>query len=170
MTEEELTGTAPETDASAEPEATVELLQQQLDAARASQQRAMADYQNLVRRSREERAEVSRVALASVVSGFLPVLDDLDRAAEAGGDESWVEGVRLVGQKFRQVLEQHGVNEVQTDGEVFDPTRHESVGAAPGPEGRVVQVLRRGYALQDRVIRPAMVLVGNGEEAPGAST
>lgn len=148
----------------------IEDLQQQLEAVRAQHQRAVADYQNLQRRSREERAEVGRVALAGVVVNFLPVLDDLDRAVEAAEQAPegapWADGVRLVAQKFRQVLEQHGVREVEADGQPFDPTCHESVGIAPGPEGEVVHVIRRGYALQDRVVRPAMVMVGNGDASP----
>lgn len=170
MTTDEDMNAAPGVDdiASSDAELNVDALREELDAARAAQARAMADYANLQRRSREERAEVSRVALSSVVSGFLPVLDDLDRAVEAAESAdhgaSWIDGLRLVGQKFRQVLEQHGVTELDAQDQAFDPMRHESIGAVPGPDGQVVQVLRRGYALQDRVIRPAMVMVGNGEE------
>lgn len=164
---------SPSGDDAQDDAATVELLQQQLEAVRAQHQRAVADYQNLERRSREERTEVGRVALASVVTGFLPVLDDLDRAVEvaqqAADGASWSEGVALVAQKFRQVLEQHGVREVEALGQPFDPNQHESVGAAPGPEGEVVAVLRRGFALHERVVRPAMVMVGNGEGATVAA-
>lgn len=178
MTEQETYGATSEAQEATPPEPSPEgdgdSLQQQLEVARAAHQRAVADYQNLERRSREERAEVSRVALSSVVSGFLPVLDDLDRAVEAAqvaaDGAAWVEGVGLVAQKFRQVLEQHGVREVDALGEPFDPMRHESIGAAPGPDGQIVQVLRRGYTLHDRVIRPAMVMIGNGEESPASST
>lgn len=142
-------------------------LRAELEQVRAQYQRAMADYQNLERRSREERAEIGRIALAGVVIGLLPVLDDLERALEAAkqnpGDASLREGVQLVAQKFRQALEQQGVTEIEADGKPFDPTCHESVGASPGPEGQVTMVLRRGYALRDRVVRPAMVMVGNGE-------
>jgi molecular chaperone GrpE len=163
----------PDGQAGQDDTARIEELQQQLEAARAQHARAVADYQNLERRSREERTEVGRLALAGVVLNFLPVLDDLERAVEAAEQvaegASWAEGVRLVAQKFRQVLEQHGVREVDALGQPFDPAWHESVGAVPGAEGEVVDVLRRGYAIHDRVVRPAMVMIGNGEDSPAGA-
>lgn len=150
-------------------------LRAELEQVRAQYQRAMADYQNLERRSREERQEVGRFAAADAIRSFLPVLDDLDRAIEhatvddAGADEAqWVEGVRLVAQKFRGVLGQHGVQEIDALGHPFDPNQHEAVGSAPGPEGQIVHLLQRGYIMKDRVIRPAMVMVGNGDDSAGA--
>lgn len=147
-------------------------LREEVEQLRAQYQRAMADYQNLQRRSREERLEVGQFAIAEVVRGFLPVLDDLQRAIEAAeadeagsGDAAWLEGIRLVAQKFQGALEQHGIQEIHALGQPFDPTKHEAVGSAPGPEGQVVHLLQRGYVLRERVVRPAMVMVGNGEGA-----
>lgn len=187
MTDHETTPVQPETDGAPSeappsgappPEAAtdgetdeVTALREELEQVRAQHQRAVADYQNLERRSREGRAEAVRLALGGLVAGFLPVMDDLDRALEAEPEDDvarqWVEGVRLVAQKFNQVLQQHGVQEIHALGQPFDPTKHEAVGTAPGPEGQVVQLLRRGYALHDYVVRPAMVMVGSGEDATG---
>jgi len=134
----------------------------------------VADYQNLLRRSREERAEWSAAAVAGAVTAFLPVLDDLERAIDATPGEQaaepWAEGVRLVMQKFRGVLEQNGVTEIHALGKPFDPSKHEAAGSAPGPEGAVVHLVRRGYALGDRVVRPAMVIVGAGAPAGAEAT
>lgn len=164
-----------------EPEATaspaaagepaLESLRADLEAARAAHARAAADYQNLLRRSRDERTEWGAAAVAGAVSAFLPVLDDLERAIDATpgelSEQPWAEGVRLVMQKFRGVLEQSGVTEIHALGKPFDPVRHEAAGTAPGPAGAVVHLVRRGYALGDRVVRPAMVMVGAG--APGGA-
>jgi len=151
----------------------VEELRAQLEEAQAGYARARADYANLERRSQEQRFEVGRAALIEAVRGFLPVGDDLMRAVEAAeqdaGDAAWVEGIRLVAQKFKTVLEQHGVEEIHALGQAFDPMKHEAVGAAPGPEGQVVHLLQRGYMLRDRVIRPAMVMVGNGDQGASAT-
>ncbi len=148
----------------------IESLRRALDEARAREARAMADYQNLLRRAGEERAEIGRFALSEVVGGLLPVLDDLERAVDSAPDDvrdhPWAEGVRLVLQSFRRALEQRGVQEIHALHQPFDPNKHEAVGQAPGPENEVVHLVRRGYAVQDRVIRPAMVMVGNGEGAP----
>ncbi|MDA1010332.1 MAG: nucleotide exchange factor GrpE [Chloroflexi bacterium] len=167
--------TAVETDgAGAAPADPVEALQAEVDQLKAQYQRAMADYQNLERRSREERQEVGRFAIADAIRSFLPILDDLDRAVELAereqGEAGWLDGIRLVVQKFRGVLQQHGVEEIHALGQPFDPNKHEAVGPAPGPDGQVVHLLQRGYVMKDRIIRPAMVMVGNGEDTPGDPT
>ena len=165
---------APTTDAATSERETVESLRAELEAARAQQLRAVADYQNLKRRAQEERAEFGRYQLTASVLNFLPVLDDLERAVETPHEDleghAWVEGVTLVLQKFRGVLESAGVAEVHALGAAFDPAKHEAVGSAPGPDGTVVRVLRRGYQLNDKMIRPAMVLVGDGDRAPTAES
>lgn len=176
MKDEEQSPGAPEATASPveEGEADLESLHADLEAARAAHARAVADYQNLLRRSRDERAEWSAAAVSGAVSAFLPVIDDLERAIDATpgemSDQPWAEGVRLVMQKFRGVLEQSGVTEIHALGKPFDPARHEAAGTAPGPEGAVVHLVRRGYALGDRVVRPAMVIVGVGAPAGAEST
>ncbi|MQC16639.1 MAG: nucleotide exchange factor GrpE [Chloroflexi bacterium] len=150
----------------------VEALRTEVEQVRAQHQRAVADYQNLERRSREERQEVGRYALTDAIRGFLPILDDLERAIDVverdAGDAAWLEGVRLVVQKFHGVLQQYGVEEIHALGQPFDPNQHEAVGSAAGPDGLVVHLLQRGYVLKDRVVRPAIVMVGNGEDEPGA--
>ncbi|MDA0302443.1 MAG: nucleotide exchange factor GrpE [Chloroflexi bacterium] len=169
MTEERSDAVAPEADSPAvdAPVETVESLRAELEQARGQHLRAVADYQNLQRRAQEERAEFGRYQLTASILNFLPVLDDLERAVESPHDDikdhPWVTGVDLVMHKFRSVLESAGVTEVFALGAAFDPARHEAVGSAPGPDGTVVRVLRRGYQLNDRVIRAAMVLVGDGD-------
>lgn len=172
MTEERSDAVAPEADSPAgeamETSAeTVESLRAELEQARGQHLRAVADYQNLQRRAQEERAEFGRYQLTASVLNFLPVLDDLERAVESPHDDikdhPWVTGVELVMSKFRSVLESAGVTEILALGAAFDPAKHEAVGSAPGPDGTVVRVLRRGYLLNDRVIRAAMVLVGDGD-------
>lgn len=141
-------------------------LRAELEQANAHYQRAVADYQNLQRRSQQERIEHTRSTLTSVVRGFLPIADDLGRALDSVPPElarhQWLEGVRLVRQKFQSVLEAAGVSEIAALGERFDPQIHEAVGYGPGDDGKVVQLVQAGYAIGDRVIRPAMVLVGSG--------
>lgn len=175
MDEQSTSPAEPEASPPADDTSSVDALREELDQARAAHQRAVADYQNLLRRSRDERAEIGRSAIADAVGVLLPVLDDLDRALDSVHDEirehPWVEGVRLVAQKCKSVLEAQGVQEIHALGQPFDPSRHDAVGSAPGPEGMVVHLVRRGYALADRVVRPAMVMVGAGEQmAPAHET
>lgn len=176
-TDETASAAAPEHDADASEdrgaEPTVEDLQAELERVRQAHARALADYQNLQRRSAEERKEYAGYTLASVVLNFLPILDDLSRALDSAEDDiaehPWIEGVRLVQQKFNATLEAAGVTEIAAEGEAFDPNVHEAMGYVPGPEGRVVHHLERGYAIGDRVVRPARVMVGDGSTAEGAT-
>lgn len=149
--------------------ADVESLRAELEQMRSQFLRARADYQNLERRAQEERREFGRYQATALVLNFLPVLDDLQRALETSPDPesvaAWAEGVQLVEQKFRGVLEAAGVTEIEAMGVPFDPELHEAVASAPGPEGQVISVTRKGYMMQERVIRPATVVVGSGDEA-----
>jgi molecular chaperone GrpE len=132
-----------------------------------SWQRAAADFQNLKRRMEDERSEVGRIANAAFVINLLPLVDDLERALHTVDSNlaglTWIDGVWLIYRKFQQVLENAGVREIQAEGQAFDPKVHEAISEAPGDEGKVVSVVQRGYMLGDRVVRPAMVVVGRGQ-------
>lgn len=133
----------------------------------ASWQRAAADFQNLKRRMEQERGEAGRLANVSLVINLLPLLDDLERALRTVDTKlaalTWIDGVWLIYRKFQAVLEHAGVKEIEADGLAFDPNVHEAISEAPGEEGKIVSVVQKGYQLGDRVIRPAMVIVGKRE-------
>src|SRR3970040_1095026 len=135
-----------------------------------SWQRAAADYQNLKRRMEQERAEVGRLANASLVINLLPLLDDMERALRTVDTKlaglTWIDGVWLIYRKFQAVLENAGVREIAADGQPFDPKLHEAISEGPGDDGKVACVVQKGYTLGDRVIRPAMVIVGRGDAGP----
>jgi molecular chaperone GrpE len=134
-------------------------------------QRAAADYQNFKRRVEEERSETARLANAALIINLLPLLDDLDRALHNVDTHlaglTWLDGIRLIHRKFQAVLEMAGVEEIPADGQQFDPAVHEAVSQAPGEENKIVAVVQKGYRLGDRVIRPAMVVVGKSDAAAG---
>lgn len=133
--------------------------------------RAVADLQNYRRRTEERWSERARAQLADTVGRCLPALDDLNRALASVDDalagHQWVEGIRLVQRNFREMLASAGVEEIGGEGEAFDPLVHEAVTFGPGSEGKVVALVREGYRIQDYVLRPALVVVGSGEQAEG---
>jgi molecular chaperone GrpE len=133
----------------------------------ANWQRAQADFINFKRRNEQERLEFNKFANAAAFLAMLPVLDDLERALAAippeFSDQKWVEGVRLVERKFKSNLELQGVKPVLALGMAFDPNFHEAVRQDKGPEGTVLQEFQRGYTLNGKLLRPAKVVVGNGE-------
>lgn len=129
-------------------------------------QRSAADFINYKRRVEQERGEMARLASAALIINILPIYDDLDRAAHNVDANlaglNWVQGVIAIQKKFGSLLESMGVSEVSAEGQQFDPSLHEAVGRQPGEEGKVLHVVQKGYQLGDRVIRPAMVIVGEG--------
>ena len=131
-------------------------------------QRAQADFVNYKRRTEQEKEEIGKFANSMLVINLLPVLDDLERALDSISDEltevSWVDGIRLIERKLRGILEAQGLSPIKALGEPFDPNFHEAAMQGKGKEGIVVEELQKGYKFQDRVIRPARVVVGSGEE------
>ncbi|MDP2673296.1 MAG: nucleotide exchange factor GrpE [Dehalococcoidia bacterium] len=137
-------------------------------------QRAEADFQNYKKRIEQERDENRRFASAALVMNILPILDDLERAlmsvdAHLAG-LTWLDGVRLIYRKLQLILENAGVSAIEVEGQQFDPRYHEAVMHADGEEGKILAEVQRGYMLHDRVLRPAMVVVGKGEKGSGQGT
>ena len=136
-------------------------------------QRTAADFANYKRRIEQEREEWARLANASLVMNVLPLIDDMERALDnvdatiAG--LTWLDGIRLIHRKFQQLLEANGVSEIPADGQPFDPNLHEAVMFGEGEEGKVISVVQKGYKLGNRVLRPTMVVVGQGSKAEPAS-
>ncbi len=128
--------------------------------------RAEADFQNFKRRAEQEKDESRRFGQASLIINLLPILDDFERAFSSLDMNlaglTWFDGMRLIYRKLWALLENTGVQPIQSEGQTFDPRYHEAVAHADGEEGKVISEVQRGYMLHDRVLRPAMVVVGNG--------
>lgn len=129
-------------------------------------QRSAADFANYKRRVEQERSEAQRLANAALVINLLPVFDDLERAIASVDSHlaglNWVQGIIQIHQKFWRLLEAMGLSEIPAEGLPFDPAQHEAVARQAGPEGQVLHVVQKGYNLGGKVLRPAMVIVGDG--------
>jgi molecular chaperone GrpE len=132
-----------------------------------SWQRAQADFINYKRRVEQERQDFSRSANANLILSILPVIDDLDRALGNVPEElagaSWVDGIQLIAQKMKSILEAQGMEKIEAVGEMFDPNLHEALRQDRGQEGIILAEIETGYRLNERVLRPSRVVVGNGE-------
>src|SRR6266516_4279386 len=131
-------------------------------------QRTQADFVNYRRRMSQEQAEARIAAQSALLSQLLPVLDDLGRALGAAPPQlaahPWVQGLFLVARRLTTVLSQLGVRQIGAPGERFDPRWHEAITTEPRadvPEGTILHVAQPGYALGERVIRPAQVSVAS---------
>lgn len=130
-------------------------------------QRGQADFVNSKKRLEQDKLDAVKYANAGLMLKILPVLDDFERAVDhvppPMAKEPWVGGINGIARKLESIMESLGLTAIKAQGEFFDPNLHEAAGCAPGPEGLVVMELEKGYKLADRVLRPARVMVGNGE-------
>jgi molecular chaperone GrpE len=141
-----------------------------LDAAKEKLLRAYADLENYKKRAAREKQEALRLGNEGLLRDLLPVIDNLERAhAHArgvAGAEAIAEGITLVHRGLLETLERHGVRPVEARGTAFDPKLHEAIGHVESehPANTVVDEHQRGYALHDRLLRPALVTVGKGRQ------
>jgi len=130
--------------------------------------RLSAEFDNYRKRTLRERIELTKTAAESVMLSILPVMDDFERAMhsiETGLDfEATKEGILLIYNKFNEFSKQNGITEIDAVGKVFDTDLHEALTKIPAPtedlKGKIVQVIQKGYYLNDKVIRFAKVVVG----------
>jgi len=144
-------------------EAEVAELRREIADLRDRSMRTLADFDNFRKRAERERAEIRRQAAAEVVRDFLDVVDNLERAAAAGGSaEDLKTGVDMILRQLSEVLRRQGVERVPAVGERFDPSFHDAVLRREDPgvaEPRVVEEMQAGYRMDNRLLRPSRVVV-----------
>jgi len=123
----------------------------------------MINYQKRIQRDKENMADF---AVIEIARGWIPVLDDLDRALNAAKDDRhakhFIKGIKLIEAQLYKVLEDKGIKAMQTAGQVFDPSMHEAVAIdakSDKPDNTIVDEITRGYVYKDKVVRPAKVRV-----------
>jgi len=130
--------------------------------------RTSADFDNFKKRAAREKQDAIRYANEGLLEKLVPVLDNFDAAlsavqtSSANGAQSLQTGVAMIFQQLKKVLTESGLEEVDATGQAFDPNLHEAVSQQESndvPEGNVLQQLRKGYKLRDRLLRPATVVV-----------
>lgn len=126
-------------------------------------QRSLAEFQNYRKRIDRDRQGEQAAMKGDLLKKVLPVLDDLERALQnRPANDAWSGGVELIQRKLQGILEAEGLRRIDAVGAQFDPSFHEAISQEPvqdAESGQVIEVLRQGYTLGDRVIRPAQVRV-----------
>ena len=163
-------------------EAEMERLERELDELRDVHLRKLAEFDNFRKRTDREREEFRRIANEEFVAELLPVLDNFERALEHGPDSdanAFREGIEMIAKQLWDALQREGVEVIEPLGEPFSPEFHEAVHRIDDSSrkpGTVAMVLAKGYSLNGRLIRPAMVGVvaeraaepnGNSSQSPG---
>jgi molecular chaperone GrpE len=139
----------------------------------ADAQRERADYQNLKKRTEQEKQEYQSWANSEMMRQLLPIVDDMGRAFNMVDpkfkDSTWVEGFRIIQRNLQDILQAHGCMAIECVGQTFDPNFHEAVGYEDGDEGIVVSEHRKGYIMKDKLLRASQVTVGKGNNAGAGS-
>ncbi len=135
--------------------------------------RTLADMDNLRKRTQREKEDLAKFANENILREILPVIDNLERAVEHAeqADNGLLEGVKMTLNQFSQVLSRFGVTPIEAMGQPFDPALHQAMGqleTADQPVNTVVQQLQKGYQLNERLLRPAFVMVAKAPSEPAA--
>ena len=127
-------------------------------------QRSQADLQNYAKRAEQEKSETVEFANRILILDLLPILDDFERALASLpvelDEQNWTQGIKLIYNKLKTVLETQGLAEIKAKGEYFDPYLHEAASQLEGEEGIIIEEIRKGYKFRDKLLRPSMVMVG----------
>ena len=158
--------------ASSDPDDVVARMEEELTTARDDALRAQADAQNAMRRAEQDVEKARKFALERFCSELLPVVDNLERALEAAaGDQEILkpiaEGVELTLKSFLDALTKFNVEQVDPEGEPFDPQFHQAMSMVENPDvepNTVIAVMQKGYTLNGRLVRPAMVMVSKSPD------
>ena len=126
--------------------------------------RLQADFENFRRRTAKEKEELAAVITQNILGDLLPLLDNFERAmaVEQTDGEAFQKGVEMIFTQLREVLDKHGLQSIEAEGQTFDPNFQQAVMRvedSDAPDGTITQVLQKGYQAKGRVIRPAMVQV-----------
>ena len=143
----------------------IEAQKVQIDETEDRLKRVAAEFDNYKKRSSKEKDELYNSLVGDIVSNFLPIIDNLEKAVEVETkDEEYRKGIELVLKQFKDVLSARGVTEIEAVGKTFDPEVHEAVSSVQDEtkgEKEIVQEYRKGYKIGERVIRHSMVVVAN---------
>jgi molecular chaperone GrpE len=144
-------------------------MQQELEQANDTMLRLAAELDNYKKRVAKERESLIKYAVQDVIQELIPILDNFERAIDSASKtkdmDSFLEGVKMIFNQMNDTLSKKGVKKIGAVGKPFDPNFHEAVMQVDSdeyPENVVVEELQKGYMLNDRVVRPAMVVVSKG--------
>ena len=147
----------------------IEELNEELNKARDTALRAQAEMQNIKRRAEQDVEKAHKFALEKFVDSLIPVVDSLEKGIESaeqseGAHEALLEGMNLTLKQFLDALARFSVEQVNPEGQPFDPNFHQAMSMVPNPDleaNTVMNVFQKGYTLNGRLIRPAMVVVSS---------
>jgi len=144
----------------------LQTLQENFESVNGQFKRALADYQNLEKRVEQSRLEMNSWAVTDLLGRIAGVMHYFDQAVKGVGEEEqksgWFKGVQMATLQLNQVLKDQGLEEIEAGGQ-FDPASHEAVDTKDGEDGKIIEVVEKGYKLNGKILKPARVIVGKKE-------
>lgn len=141
----------------------LQALKQNFETVDSQFKRALADYQNLEKRIADGRSEMNSWAVTDLLTRIAGVMHYFDQAFKGVTDDEqksgWFKGVQMATLQLRQVLKDQGLEEIETDGQ-FDPSLHEAIDTKDGEDGKILEIIEKGYKLNGKILKPARVIVG----------
>ena len=128
--------------------------------------RLRADFENYKKRTEKENVALRESSKADMLGKILPIVDELEIAfshMESTSDKDFKHGMELIYSKLSDLLKKEGVHEMKALGEAFDPYRHDAIRQGDGEEGKILEIVQKGYLLNGKILRHAKVVVGKGE-------
>lgn len=138
-----------------------------IEALTETSKRALADLANYKRRSEEEKQAFIQYSNALLIAEILEIVDNFERAFThiPEGKQEWAEGIINIEKKLKNILEKHGLKEMEVLGKEINPHFHEALMTGPGEKNKIIEVFEKGYLLGEKVLRAAKVKVGNDEKS-----
>lgn len=165
LNEQEEANLGTEENAQEQAEATNEAPVDELAELKDKYLRLYSDFENFRKRTAKEKIDLIQTASSDLITDLLPVIDDFDRAIQNSQEGEISEGIQLIFSKIKSTLQNKGLKEMEAKGEVFDADFHDCITQFPAPseedKGKVMEVVEKGYILNEKVIRFAKVVVGN---------
>lgn len=157
------------TDSEAPEAADESKLSAELEKAKKDYLYLLAEFDNYRKNAIKDRSDLIKFGSEKLVREFLNILDNFERALEAGGNgDALREGVQMIGAELKQLLQRFGVEEVKSEGMKFDPISHEALSSEPRDDmepGHVSRVFKKAYKMHDKLLRPAQVVVSAAPDA-----
>lgn len=128
--------------------------------------RLRADFENYKKRAEKENNALKESSKADMLNKLLPIIDEFEIAfshMESASDKDFKKGMELIYSKLTDFLKREGVEEMKSMGQTFDPYKHDAIRQGDGEEGKIVEIIQKGYLLNGNVLRHAKVVVGKGE-------
>lgn len=152
---------------SASPDSDMVMLKAQLDQMTETCKRTLADFSNYKRLVDDQRKQAAWFGTSGMIAEILPIIDNFERALAhmTDLDNAHREGIEAIYRQLTGLLQKHNVKKIETVGKPFNPLFHEVLSQAPGPLDTIIEEFEKGYIMGEQVLKPAKVIVGNGQPA-----